>query len=470
MARDQVLSPALGPAALGPAALQHTADLPHGLALWDSLRNSVEFDAWCCEQEGQVFELVRLAEEGGRVEREHRVCSRDSPLPYAVRALLGDEKLSLVTSTAWWRHDHDEDHPMTSATTVDTPRSLRGRVTIRGAQWVEEIAGGLRVHTTMTITVSVAALGHTIASLLLRRAKRNLDTLPELVESYCLSHGTPVAKPRGTIRFADENTPPARSRRRRPPPSASPTRRLEFSPELDVLPELPDADAPSCSPIPDAYEASPYASGGDSPAFHMRRRCELCHVYFYIRGRHHCRRCGVTCCAAHFVRPLCLPCDTIEGDAQFMQTPSRQSDYEPAPAAPLTVSPLSAESISEKHAAGAETVAQLQLPWAATPGAADALLDKHKLADAEPYVKDAPPLADAWQLDAPETIALASTMLVSLALIAGNALSPQSCGAFSIPSPSPPLVVLLESLSAAALAWTFGYLSGRQSLASTATL
>ena len=44
-------------------ALEHTAFLPSGtLAVWDVLRNDGNFDAWCCEQEGTVFELVEMTE------------------------------------------------------------------------------------------------------------------------------------------------------------------------------------------------------------------------------------------------------------------------------------------------------------------------------------------------------------------------------------------------------------------------
>ena len=46
---------------------------------------------------------------------------------------------------------------------------------------------------------------------------------------------------------------------------------------------------------------------------HMKRRCEIdtCSATFIFSGRHHCRRCGSTVCAAHFHRPYCLRCSTL---------------------------------------------------------------------------------------------------------------------------------------------------------------
>ena len=58
-----------------------------------------------------------------------------------------------------------------------------------------------------------------------------------------------------------------------------------------------------------ANVASPMSrSTMDGTPFHRRGHCEVCHAKFIVYGRHHCRRCGLSVCHDHFVRPYCTPC------------------------------------------------------------------------------------------------------------------------------------------------------------------
>ena len=72
--------------------LQHVIDLPGcTLALWESLRNDLEWDRYCADVEGQTFDLVSLDEaKDGLVSREHTSTGKVNPLPKAVRKVVGD--------------------------------------------------------------------------------------------------------------------------------------------------------------------------------------------------------------------------------------------------------------------------------------------------------------------------------------------------------------------------------------------
>ena len=268
-----------------PANVEDSADLPVSLEIWHGLRNDPDFDPWCCENEGSTFELLSITEtedpngDGLFVRRENIVASKVNPTPRAVRVFIGDEPLSFLTCQEWWREHDDREHPMRNSTTVNTPKLLKGRVTVNGEQWAQPLSdSSVRIHSKMTIVVTISGFGNTIAMLLVRQAQATLKELPNVVHKYLACKA---------LRNSLSRMPP--------------------SPTEDGTSPRPEASMPT-SPQVVGPAGSLLQLVGQPATFNNKRRCELCGERFGLYGRHHCRHCGLSVCKTHFDRPFCIPC------------------------------------------------------------------------------------------------------------------------------------------------------------------
>ena len=175
--------------------LTHTLDIPGcTLEIWESLRNDPEWDPWCAGQEGQTFELISQEETDGLVLREHHSTGKVNPLPKAVRQIVGDINPINVCRCKWWKHQHDQQHPMTQEAEVIKPKSLVGRIKVSITQWAEALDDGgaqrgLRVHTTFDVSIRVKVVGSLIAKTLVQRLMASLSGLARNIVDYLRASG-----------------------------------------------------------------------------------------------------------------------------------------------------------------------------------------------------------------------------------------------------------------------------------------
>ena len=228
-------------------SLQHVIDLPGcTLALWESLRNDLEWDRYCADVEGQTFDLVSLDEaKDGLVSREHTSTGKVNPLPKAVRKVVGDVNPVNVIKCKWWKHQHDREHPMTQEAETTKPKSLAGRVNVHVTQWAEELDGGagLRVHTIVNVKVKVKVLGGTLASFGLKRMKASLNSLPNSIVDYIKSTGDAAR-----IELTKELEAKSPARRAKPPIDEDDDVELAEGEEEEEEEAAPAAAAPAPAP------------------------------------------------------------------------------------------------------------------------------------------------------------------------------------------------------------------------------